>query len=77
MAYAGAIAGRCGVFLTGGVTIPEARGRGAYRALVRARWDEAVRRGTPALVVHAEDASRRVLERIGFQHVCQIVELVS
>jgi len=76
-AYAGAIAGPRGLFLSGGVTLPDARGRGAYRALVRARWDEAVRRGTPALVVHAEEASRRVLERIGFQHVGGVVELVA
>lgn len=77
IAYAGAIAGPCGLFLTGGVTHPDARGRGAYRALVRARWDEAVRRGTPALVVHAEEASRRVLERIGFKRFGNIVELVA
>lgn len=77
VAYAGAIAGPLGLFLTGGVTRPEARGRGAYRALVRARWDEAVRRGTPALVVHAEEASRRVLERIGFERVGPVVELVA
>jgi GNAT superfamily N-acetyltransferase len=77
VAYAGAIAGPRGLFLMGGVTLPDARGRGAYRALVRARWDEAVRRGTPALVVHAEDASRRVLERIGFERAGNVVELVS
>lgn len=77
IAYAGAIPGPRGLFLTGGVTLPEARGRGAYRALVRARWDQAVRLGTPALVVHAEEASRRVLERIGFERVGPIVELVS
>jgi GNAT superfamily N-acetyltransferase len=77
VAYAGAIAGPHGLFLTGGVTVPEARGWGAYRALVRARWDEAVTRGTPALAVHAEEASRRVLERIGFERVCDVVELVS
>jgi GNAT superfamily N-acetyltransferase len=77
VAYGGAIAGSCGLFLTGGVTRPEARGRGAYRALVRARWDEAVRRGTPGLVVHAEDASRRVLERSGFERVGAVVELVA
>ena len=77
VAYAGAIAGPRGLFLTGGVTLLDARGRGAYRALVRARWDEAVRRGTPALVVHAEESSRRVLERIGFQRVGYVVELVS
>jgi GNAT superfamily N-acetyltransferase len=77
VAYAGAIPGPLGLFLTGGVTLPEARGRGAYRALVRARWDEAVRLGTPALVVHTEEASRRVLARIGFREVSPIVELVS
>jgi hypothetical protein len=77
VAYAGAIAGPRGLFLTGGVTHPDARGRGAYRALVRARWDEAVRRGTPGLVVHAEDASRRVLERIGFERVGSVVELIA
>lgn len=77
VAYAGAIAGPRGLFLTGGVTLPDARGHGAYRALVRERWEEAVRRGTPALVVHAEDASRRVLERIGFARVASIVELVA
>jgi hypothetical protein len=41
---------RLAVFLDGAVTLPEARGSGAYRALVRARWDEAVRRRTPALL---------------------------
>ena len=30
-----------GLYLAGGATLPEARGRGCYRALVRARWDEA------------------------------------
>jgi GNAT superfamily N-acetyltransferase len=77
IAYAGAIAGPRGLFLTGGVTLPDARGRGAYRALVRARWEEATRRDTPALVVHAEEASRRVLERIGFERVGNVVELVA
>ena len=77
VAWAGAHACERGLVLTGGVTVPEARGRGAYRALVHARWDDAARRGTPGLVVHAEEASRRVLDRIGFEHVCDIVELVS
>jgi hypothetical protein len=77
VAHAGAIAGPVGLFLTGGVTVPTARGHGAYRALVRARWDEAVRRGTPALAVHAEETSRPILEASGFERVCTIVELVS
>ena len=39
-----------GVFLIGGAVLQDARGRGVYRALVRARWDDAVERGTPALL---------------------------
>ena len=42
-----------GVNLSGGSVRPEARGRGVYRALVRARWDDAVAWGTPALTVQA------------------------
>ena len=75
--YAGAVAGRRGLFLTGGVTLPRARGRGVYRALVAERWREAVRRGTPALVIHAEESSRPIVERLGFERVCPIVELLS
>jgi hypothetical protein len=53
--------------LAGGVTLPEARGRGAYRALVRARWDAATALGAPALVTQAQAASRPILERLGFR----------
>ncbi len=58
-------------FLSGAVTRPEHRGHGAFRALVRARWDEAVRRGTPALIVGAGKMSRPILERIGFSAVAE------
>lgn len=58
--------------LDGGATLPEARGAGAYRALVRARWDEAVRRGTPVLVTHAGPMSHPILERLGFQTLCEL-----
>jgi GNAT superfamily N-acetyltransferase len=75
--YAAAVAGHRGLYLSGGSTIPQVRGRGCYRALIRARWDEAVRRGTPALVVHAQETSRPILERCGFERVCVIHELVS
>jgi GNAT superfamily N-acetyltransferase len=56
-----------GVALMGGAVLPEARGHGVYRALVRARWDHAAARGTPLLVVQAGDMSRPVLERLGFE----------
>ena len=60
------------VYLLGGNVAEEARGRGVYRALVRARWDEAVARGTPALVVQAGQMSRPILERLGFETVCTV-----
>ena len=47
----------------------DARGRGAYRALVRARWDAAVERGTPALTVMAGSMSAPILDRLGFATV--------
>jgi hypothetical protein len=61
-----------GAILFGGGTLPDARGRGAYRALVRARWDEAARRGKPALVTQAGRMSRPILRRLGFQEVAEI-----
>jgi len=61
-----------GVTLFGGSTLPEARGRGAYRALVAARWEDAVARGTPALVTQASPMSRPILAQLGFQEVCEI-----
>jgi acetyltransferase (GNAT) family protein len=75
VAYGSAVAAPLGLYLSGGGTLPQARGRGAYRALVRARWDHAVELGTPALVVHAQEASRPILEQLGFEHVATIHEL--
>jgi len=64
-----------GGLLFDGSTLPDARGRGAYRALVRARWDEAVRRGVPALVTQAAPASEPILRRLGFEEVCTLRRL--
>ncbi|MCW2964369.1 MAG: acetyltransferase [Actinomycetia bacterium] len=65
-----------GVFLIAGATATWARGRGLYRALVRARWDFAVERGTPALVTEALiDTSYPILRRLGFVEVCTIRRL--
>jgi GNAT superfamily N-acetyltransferase len=64
-----------GVLLSGGSTVPAARGRGVYRALVRARWDAAVERGTPALAVQAGAMSRPILARLGFETVCRFRRL--
>jgi GNAT superfamily N-acetyltransferase len=65
-----------GVFLIGGAVLEHARGRGVYRALVRARWDDAVARGTPGMIVEAlPDTSFPILQRIGFEVVCTIRRL--
>ena len=55
------------VTLNGGSVAPDARGRGAYRALVRARWEHAAARGTPLLVVQAGRMSAPVLDGLGFE----------
>jgi hypothetical protein len=68
---------RAGAYLMGGSTAAWARGRGAYRAVVRARWDEALRRGTPALAVGAGPMSRPILERLGFEPVLEFRRLES
>jgi len=68
---------RAGGYLLGSATAKWARGRGACRAVVRARWDEAVRRGTPVLAVGAGTMSRPILERLGFEQVLQFRRLES
>lgn len=65
------------VLLGGGVTLPHARGHGAYRALVRARWDAARAVGAPVLVTQAQAASRPILERLGFRTTAAIAVLVD
>ncbi len=68
---ASAIFGAHAAFMVGGSVRVDRRGRGAYRALVRARWDAAVERGTPALTVAAGSMSGPVLDRLGFATVGQ------
>jgi GNAT superfamily N-acetyltransferase len=65
----GSIDGANATYLSGGSTREDMRGRGVYRALVRARWDAAVERGTPALTVGAGRMSQPILERLGFTTV--------
>ena len=66
-----------GLLLYGGATRPSARGRGAYRALLRARWDDAVARGTPALITQGGSMSRPILERVGFERVGEVHMLMD
>ena len=66
-----------GVTLNGGSTAPDARGRGAYRALVSARWDDAVAHGIPVVVTQAGAMSRPILEHVGFVEVARIWVLLD
>jgi hypothetical protein len=66
-----------GLLLYGGATLPSARGRGAYRALVRARWDEAVALKTPALITQGGSMSRPILEHLGFKRVGEVHMLLD
>jgi hypothetical protein len=66
-----------GLLLYGGATVARARGRGAYRALIRARWDDAVALGTPALITQGGSMSRPILERLGFERVGEVHMLVD
>jgi GNAT superfamily N-acetyltransferase len=52
--------------LFGGVTLPEFRGRGLYRATVARRAELARERGYRWLYVDALPTSRPILERLGF-----------
>lgn len=66
-----------GLILFGGATLPAARGRGAYRALVAARAAEAADRGVSVVVTHAGQMSRPILERLGFEAVARIDRLLD
>jgi hypothetical protein len=66
-----------GLLLYGGATKASARGRGAYRALIRARWDDAVALDTPALITQGGSMSRPILERLGFEPVGEVHMLID
>ena len=62
-------------YLGGAATLSEYRGRGAFRALVRARWDEAIARGVPTLLVQAGQMSEPILRSLGFESTGRITIL--
>ena len=74
---AAAVLGNYGINLFAAGVLPDARGRGVYRAMIRARWDLAVERGTPALTVQAGQMSRPVLESAGFSFIAAARMYVS
>ena len=64
-------------FLGGALTLPQFRGRGAYRTLVHRRWQDAVEQGRPVLVTQSEPMSQPILLRLGFEVVGEITVLVD
>jgi hypothetical protein len=70
--FAWAASGPTALVLCGSGVLAAKRGRGAYRALLAARWKRAVELGKPALVIHAGEMSRPIVARCGFQEVCKI-----
>jgi GNAT superfamily N-acetyltransferase len=75
--FARAAASDTALMLVGAGTLPFARGRGVFTSLVHARWQAAVERGTPALVVQANEQSAPILERLGFEALGEIQLLVD
>ncbi|HVU52174.1 MAG TPA: GNAT family N-acetyltransferase [Polyangia bacterium] len=69
--------GPSAILLGGGAVLEAYRGRGVYRALVASRWRAAVELGKPALTVHAGAMSRPILERCGFEVLCELDVLVD
>ena len=63
--------------LSGGSTLPAARGRGLYRALVHARWLEAQRLGAGPLAVQASTMSAPVLAQVGFARLADLTLLLQ
>jgi hypothetical protein len=66
-----------GAMIHSGSTLIDYRGRGVYQALVARRWQDAVARGTPALVTRAGVMSKPILARLGFEELGRIRFLVD
>jgi hypothetical protein len=65
-------------YLIGGVVLRARRGRGLYRALVRARLADAAARGYTLVTTLAREAtSAPILERLGFETACHFTMYAS
>ena len=66
-----------GLFLGGGATLPSDRRRGAMTALLAAAWDDAERRGTPALAAYGGAMSAPILMGLGFEKTGEMIHLID
>ena len=61
------------VLLGGAATLPESRGKGIYRALVKRRLDDARADGREAAVIQADrDTSAPICAKLGFRELCSL-----
>ena len=61
------------VLLGGAATLPEARGKGIYHALVKRRLADARRDGREAAVIQADrDTSAPICAKLGFRELCAL-----
>lgn len=61
------------VLLGGAATLPEARGHGLYRQLVKRRLDDARADGRSAAVIQADrDTSAPICAKLGFRELCSL-----
>lgn len=61
------------VLLGGAATLPEARGKGIYGALVKRRLEDARRDGREAAVIQADrDTSAPICAKLGFRELCSL-----
>jgi GNAT superfamily N-acetyltransferase len=61
------------VLLGGAATLPEARGKGIYHALVKRRLADARRDGREAAVIQADrDTSAPICAKLGFRELCSL-----
>ncbi|HET7700190.1 MAG TPA: hypothetical protein VFM06_04900 [Candidatus Limnocylindria bacterium] len=61
------------VLLGGAGTVPEARGKGTYTALVKQRLDDARADGRTAAIIQADrDTSAPICAKLGFRELCSL-----
>ena len=61
------------VLLGGAATVPEARGHGAYTALVKRRLDDARADGREAAIIQADrNTSAPICAKLGFKELCSL-----
>ncbi len=68
---------RHGAYVGGLATLATERGRGAMTSILGAAWEEALARGTPALVAHGGELSSPILRDLGCRKVGLVRYLVD